>query len=683
MYKVLLFAGTVEGRIIAEFLNDAGIPARVCVATEYGESLLPEGNFLEVSHQRFTEEEMEELMLRMEDGVVIDATHPYAQLVTENIQQACIHTGTAYLRVLRKETVLNDESDGVISETNDEGCPVVYARGIREAVEYLQETSGNILVTTGSKELSAFTALTDYQNRVFARVLSLVEVVKSCAALGLEGKHLICMQGPFSREMNCAMIRQVNASWMVTKESGTAGGFMEKYLAAKETGCGLVIVGRPKKEEGVSLEECLEYLRNRWNLQQEHKTHQTEREISIVGIGMGTSGTLTREAQKALENAQLLVGAGRMLQQIGKSHQKQFISYKPEEICDYLENHPEYQRIAVAMSGDVGFYSGAKKLLDLLNQRMPDSSRKIYCGISSMIYFCGRLETSWDDVLPVSLHGRKRNVVGLLQQCPKIFLIVGSADGVAQLCRKLTEYGMGDVQVSVGERLSYPDEKITRGCAEEMQDIVTDPLSVMLLERTMLENPVLTPGINDELFIRGKVPMTKEEVRSVSLSKLRLTGNAVVYDVGAGTGSVSVEMARIALEGQVFAVEKKPEAVELIADNKKKFCVDNLEIIEGTAPEAIRDLPAPTHAFIGGSSGNLKEILQLIREKNPEVRIVINCITLETVAEALECLKHDSFRDVDIAQISVSKGKTAGPYHLMMGQNPVYIISCTGAKQDE
>ena len=185
MYKVLLFAGTVEGRTIAEFLNDAGIPARVCVATEYGESLLPEGDFLEVSHQRFTEEEMEELMLRMEDGVVIDATHPYAQLVTENIQQACIHTGTAYLRVLRKETVLNDESDGVISETNDEGCPVVYARGIREAVEYLQETSGNILVTTGSKELSAFTALTDYQNRVFARVLSLVEVVKSCAALGL------------------------------------------------------------------------------------------------------------------------------------------------------------------------------------------------------------------------------------------------------------------------------------------------------------------------------------------------------------------------------------------------------------------------------------------------------------------------------------------------------------------
>ena len=109
------------------------------------------------------------------------------------------------------------------------------------------------------------------------------------------------------------------------------------------------------KEEGVSLEECLDYLKNRWNLQQEQPKVQTKREISIVGIGMGTSGTLTKEAQKALENAQLLIGAGRMLQQIGRSYQKQFISYKPEEICDYLENHSEYQRIAVAMSGDVGF----------------------------------------------------------------------------------------------------------------------------------------------------------------------------------------------------------------------------------------------------------------------------------------------------------------------------------------
>lgn len=140
--------------------------------------------------------------------------------------------------------------------------------------------------------------------------------------------------------------------------------------------------------------------------------------------------------------------------------------------------------------------------------------------------------------------------------------------------------------------------------------------------------------------------MTKEEVRTVSLSKLRLTADSVCYDVGAGTGSLSIEMALRAHQGQVWAIEKKEDAVELIHRNKLKFAADNLEIVEGLAPEALKDLPAPTHAFIGGSSGNLKEIVKLLVEKNPQVRIVINCITLETVSEALETAKEFGFEEM-------------------------------------
>ena len=224
MYKVLLFGGTVEGRTVAEYLNENKIPSMVCVATEYGESLLPQGEYLELSHERLDEKQMEERMLQMENGLVIDATHPYAQVVTENIETACERTGTAYLRVVRQESRRLEE------ET------ITYVKSIRESVEYLEKTSGNILVTTGSKELSAYTALTDYQERIYARVLSLVEVVSSCAKLGIEGKHLLCMQGPFSREMNIALIHQFDIAWMVSKESGRAGGFLEKYQAAKETG---------------------------------------------------------------------------------------------------------------------------------------------------------------------------------------------------------------------------------------------------------------------------------------------------------------------------------------------------------------------------------------------------------------------------------------------------------------
>lgn len=686
MYKVLVFAGTVEGRTVAEFLNHHKINTRVCVATEYGESLLPQGEYLEISHHRLTQEEMESLMKPIQDGLVIDATHPYAQVVTENIQAACIRTGTAYLRVIRKESeLIQDDILCEKKESGEDSHKVVYVRGTREAIEYLEGTEGNILVTTGSKELASYTALSNYQERIYARVLSLLEVIKSCAKLGIEGKHLICMQGPFSLDMNRAMIRQVNASWMVTKESGKAGGFMEKYLAAKETGCGLVIIGRPTKEEGSSLEECLEYLKKRWNLQEDKEISGGEaqsshrRKISVVGIGMGTPRTLTAEGKKALEEAQLLIGAGRMLEEIALPGQAKFVSYKPDEISGYIREHQEYARVAVALSGDVGFYSGAKKLLEALDRELPEADRSVYCGISSMIYFCSKLETPWEDILPVSLHGRERNLVGLLQQYPRIFAIVGDRTGVSGICRKLTRYGMGNIRVSVGERLSYSDEKITRGTACEFQEYETDPLSVVLLEQEQQEAAVVTHGIRDEEFLRDKVPMTKEEVRSISLSKLRLTKNARIYDVGAGTGSVSVEMALQAVDGKVWAIEKKEEAAELIKKNKVKFRADNLEVIPGLAPEACEELPAPTHAFIGGSSGNLKAILELLLDKNPAVRVVINCITLETVAEALDCIRTLPVEDVDIAQVNVAKGRKAGPYHLMMGQNPVYVISFTGA----
>lgn len=174
--------------------------------------------------------------------------------------------------------------------------------------------------------------------------------------------------------------------------------------------------------------------------------------------------------------------------------------------------------------------------------------------------------------------------------------------------------------------------------------------------------------------------MTKEEVRCVSLSKLQLSEDSICYDVGAGTGSVSVEMALRASSGKVFAIEKKEDAVELLKENKRKFAVDNLEIIQGTAPEAMETLPVPTHAFIGGSSGNLKEIVALLLQKNPQVRIVINCITLETVSEALQVMKEFAFSETEVVQLCASRSKEIGRYHMMMGENPIYIITCAGTK---
>jgi precorrin-6Y C5,15-methyltransferase (decarboxylating) len=189
----------------------------------------------------------------------------------------------------------------------------------------------------------------------------------------------------------------------------------------------------------------------------------------------------------------------------------------------------------------------------------------------------------------------------------------------------------------------------------------------------------VTPGIADTEFIREKVPMTKEEIRTLSLCKLGLKRDSVLYDIGAGTGSVCVEAAGICTQGKVYAVEQRHEAVQLIRENQRKFAADNLVVCEGAAPEVLSRLLAPTHAFIGGSGGHLLEIVAAVREKNPAVRFVVNVVTMETLGQISSlCEKFPEYADMEIIQVSVSKSRPLGRYHLMEAENPVYIISFGG-----
>lgn len=658
MYKVLVFAGTTEGCEISRFLAENQVSVMAFVATEYGSKSLTENEYLKVCAGRLDVEAMEAVFLKERPQMVLDATHPYAAEVTVNIKTACENTKTVYHRVLR--------------EAGDHADQAVYVESVKAAAEFLDNTQGNILLTTGSKELAGFTGMRDYQERLFARVLSLPSVMKACGEFGFEGKHLIGMQGPFSKELNAAMLRQYDCKYLVTKDTGKAGGFQEKIDAAMECGAIPVIIGRPLKENGMSVKECKQFLTDHFQIQRRPK-------ITLLGIGMGSPKMLTVQGQKTLEEADLIIGAQRMTDSVKRPGQDVLVEYKSQAIKEYIDAHPEYDRIVIVLSGDVGFYSGAKKLLEVLNEKPEDGENaaniEIQCGISSVVYFMSRIGLSWDDAKIVSAHGRGCDLISYIRQEPKVFAILGTSDGVSTLAKKLVMYGMGDVLLYVGENLSYENEKIFVKAAAELTAYEGDPLSVVCALNKGAASMYTTHGVADEQFIRGKAPMTKEEVRTVSLAKLKLKEDSLCYDVGAGTGSLSIEMALRAHQGRVWAIEKKEEAVDLICQNKVRFATDNLEIIEGLAPEAMQDLPAPTHAFIGGSSGNLKQIVELLLQKNKEVRIVINCITLETVSEALETAKLFGFTKNEIVQLNVSRSKAIGRYHMMMGENPIYIIT--------
>ena len=283
---------------------------------------------------------------------------------------------------------------------------------------------------------------------------------------------------------------------------------------------------------------------------------------------------------------------------------------------------------------------------------------------------------SWDDAKIVSMHGRNQNLIAAVAQNSKVFSLTGGEHSPNQLCQKLCEHGMADVEVYVGENLSYPEEKITCGTAAEISKLQFPSLSVMMIlnkQANSFEHTV--HGLNDDLFMRSKVPMTKQEVRAVSLSKLMPKVTDKIYDIGAGTGSCSIELALQAKMGHVWAFERNLLALELLEQNKALFAVTNLDIIAGEASEQIIDMPAPDCVFIGGSGGNLCRMLDIIYTKNSECRIVINAITVETLIEVVEYYKIHSEYELEIVNVFAARGKKLGAYNLMMAQNPVYVMT--------
>lgn len=437
---------------------------------------------------------------------------------------------------------------------------------------------------------------------------------------------------------------------------------------------------------------------------------EKEQRISLVGIGMGTEDGVTVRVQQIIRSCDCLIGAQRMLdcaQRIcaqavenadtGKVREMQktpgqkavLVEYRPAEIISYIEGHPEFRHITVLLSGDTGFYSGAKRLAAQLAEQFRDNApgEPLKCrielapGISSVAYLAARLGTSWEDAALVSLHGKDEDFIQTVDRNRKTILLLGGGQSGEKVLGRLKEYGMDHVTVHAGSRLSYEDERIVSGKPSELSEKDLAGLCTVLIENPFPERGA-SPHVRDGEFIRGRVPMTKEEVRAVSIARLQLTEDAVVWDVGAGTGSVSVEAARSGDRIRVYAVEKNPEALELIRENRKKFRADGIRIVPGEAPGVLETLEAPTHVFIGGSSGNLQEILSCVLEKNENARIVVNAISLETMKEVMEAAESGTLKSPEITQLTVSRSRELGRYHMMTGQNPVYIVSAGGTADE-
>ncbi len=665
--KVLIFGGTTEGRELARRLSEEGIDHVVSVATEYGKQIEADCGEENLIVGRKSEKEIEDLLSEKEFCLVVDVTHPFAIVVTRTIRQACKNLGVEYLRLARK----TDFYGGINPEDGD----IIRVSSPKEAGEALEKISGNILLFTGSRDLKTITDEISDRKRIFVRVLPNTESIKKCEDAGISGRQIIAMQGPFSRDMNTATIKEIKAEAILTKESGREGGFLEKLYAAKDAGIKAVVIQNPETDKlrkdracelGVisDVEDAVEAIKD--IMKADHPG--AAKKIILAGVGPGGAEYQTKELTRAIQEADIIFGAASVLERIEDIKCPTENVYDSKVILEYLDDHANIRRPLIAFSGDISLCSGAKKASASFEEA-GYQVRKI-SGISSVAIFSKMTGVSLEESRVVSAHGRNCNVSGFVRENENLFVLPSDVEGARRIYDKL--HGMGDV--TVGVELGSISEKIIKIKSRSDFDGLFGRI-IMLIQNKEARRRRVIPSLSDEDIIRGEAPMTKEEVRALSIRKLGLGPESVLYDVGAGSGSVSLEAALLSPDIEVCSIERNEEAVELLSKNRDKFHLQNMYVIKGEAPEAMAGLPVPSHMFIGGSGGKLKEIISCALEANRDIKIVINCITLETLTEALNIIKDMKRGEPDIVQVNISRYKRRRRYHMADAMNPVFIIS--------
>ena len=670
MKGLLIFAGTSEGRELFSYFARSGIPCTASTATEYGASLLSDISdrypCAKVIYGRLSAAEMEELISSNNFLCVVDATHPFAGLASKEIKEACKKCAIAYLRFARK-------TQGAAGEN------AVTFSSITEAGTYIeQNVKGNVLVTSGSKGIEELCKVVTDKSRLFFRVLPLVQSLKILEDLKIKAANIIAMQGPFSQQMNEAMLKQISAEALLTKESGRAGGFEEKELAAKECGVKLLVISNPEEKEceekKYDFEELVEEVKRIFNF-------SVKVSVTLVGEGCGN---LTLEAKNAISQSDIIFAAPSLLCRLKKrgllAGKENAPLYTFSQVQSFLKDHPSYTFPLVIFSGDTGFYSGAKSFAKSASEA--SWAVTIIPGISSLQYFAAKRKEAWQDYNLISMHGRKTSLIPNLYFNKKTFTLFSNLEQLkeaAALIAKAKQAGLiKEIEVSVAFNLGQEDEDLFSCQVEDLYSLQKEGLySALFINKGSVVSPFT--GFKDEDFIRiEKIPMTKKEIRSAIITKLGLCKDSIFYDIGCGTGSISIEAAFCAYEGEVFSFDCKMQALSLCKENADRFCLQNINFIQAKCPEGMENILPATHAFIGGANGNVKDIVSLLLKKNPDMRIVISAITLETVAELASLQKEMGLKNFEAVLLSVAKSKSAGDFTLMSACNPVYIFSFGG-----
>jgi precorrin-6Y C5,15-methyltransferase (decarboxylating) len=390
--------------------------------------------------------------------------------------------------------------------------------------------------------------------------------------------------------------------------------------------------------------------------------------VIVAGAGPGAEEFYTGKMKAQAAAADVILTSERLAGPMKELNSNVVVAGVMETVDYIRRNAASEETVCVAASGDTGFYS----IASTIRKNLPEGvEAEFICGISSMQYFAAVTGIGYEDLKLISLHGKTGSAVPFVCYNKKVFALTGGRIKAEDVIRELCEAGLGRVRVHVGEALSSRDQRVMSGSAEELSGERFDDLTVMIMENDFCTDRYRT--LRDGDFVRGKTPMTKAAIRDLAVAGLEIHPTDVVYDIGAGTGSVTCALALKASESFVYAVEKEEDAAALIRENMEKLGVRNIRLVCGTAPAAMEGFPPADKVFIGGSTGNLAEIVSRILSDNEEAVMMVTAVTLETLAEAVGLFK-DLGLAYSVSCVNVANAQRLGRYDLMKAENPVYMI---------
>jgi precorrin-6Y C5,15-methyltransferase (decarboxylating) len=399
-----------------------------------------------------------------------------------------------------------------------------------------------------------------------------------------------------------------------------------------------------------------------------------ERKVHIIGVAPEGASSLLPEARRLVDGAEMVFGGRRLLQMFPSlSGEKIIIKSNLAEVASLIKRNLGRKRMVVLASGDPNFYGIASYLVAKLGKNVFE----IMPNVSAMQLAFARIRESWEDAVFVSVHSRPiADIVETVRLNDKLGIFTDGKHTPAAIARVLLEHGVDGYRAYVCQNLGGEDEKVVKTDLPNLVKMKFSPLNIVILLREKSKTgPRQMLGIPEASFHRRDGLITKQEVRAVSLAKLALAENGIVWDIGAGSGAVSIEASFIARKGHVFAIEKNQKDVTIIKKNLRKFNMPNVEVVHAFAPDGLNNLPDPTAVFIGGSGGRMEEILDLVsRRLKPGGRIVINIVALENLSAAVNALKARGFVP-EVSLINIARSTKVLELTRFEALNPVFVVT--------